>query len=103
MSSPTLAGSPHELTYKGRRRTGICRGRTAAFRVRRLRGDHAVRVDHVLLGRSSVELRVRLRSLIEGDRGGVHRLGDLRLAAEDQFHQAPVVSLHRALTRGETV
>ena len=48
-------------------------------------GDHAVRVDHVLLRGALVELLVAAGSVVERDRGGVDRFGDLRLVAEDRF------------------
>src|SRR5581483_1858326 len=39
--------------------------------------DQAMRVQDELLGRALVEVLVALRSLVEGDHGGVDRLGDL--------------------------
>src|SRR5699024_3271982 len=81
--------SPHPRGYSGYRRT--------------CSGDHAVRVDHVLMRSSGVELLVGLRGFVEGDLGGVDRIGDMRLVRQDELHQLTVVLLHGALAGGEVV
>ena len=65
--------------------------------------DHPVRVEHVLLGGSLVEVLVSVRGLVQRDDRGVHRLCDLRAIVQDHLHQAVVVPHHRALARREAV
>ena len=48
-----------------------------------LRGDHTVGINNEFLGRTSVEILVALRRIIEIDRRHIHRLGDLYLVMEN--------------------
>src|SRR5258708_25749532 len=60
-------------------------------------GQRLVRVDHKLLRRSSVEVLVTLRSLVERDNRDVAGFGGLCLVVQNSLHELPVVAENRAL------
>src|SRR6266849_599761 len=63
--------------------------------------NEAIRVKHVFFSCSSIKVLITLRRILQGNDGGVDRLGNLHPVMQDRHHQLAMVTHDRTLAGDE--